>query len=81
MWSRVGYRGGKCGDCLSLTWSNCWVFGNNCENSLENSGGAMEKNSLSDENLKDQAIGLNPDKNLNTAFDSYPVLNMSEYEN
>lgn len=41
----------------------------------------MEKNSLSDENLKDQAIGLNPDKNLNTAFDSYPVLNMSEYEN
>lgn len=41
----------------------------------------MEKNSLSDENLKDQAIGLNPGKNLNTAFDSYPVLNVSEYEN
>lgn len=41
----------------------------------ENSGGTIEKNSLSDENLK------NPDKNLDTAFGSYPVFNVSEYEN
>lgn len=44
-------------------------------------GGTIEKNYLSNENLKYHSIGLNLDKNLDIAFGSYPVFSMSVEEN
>jgi len=48
---------------------------------VKKSRGTTEKIPLSNENLKNHAIGLKSDKNLDIAFGSYLIFNMSEYEN
>lgn len=106
IWSKVDYRGGHCGNSLSLTLMGIvlhlvaqhgqtvgfltviavhgatqdyfsftmWGLSNRidiaCIMKSEKIWRHYRKNSLSNENLKNYSMGLNPDKKLDIAFGS-----------